>query len=90
MITCHCCGGPAPRASHTPERDAGFGTCERCAREIAQDNEDEWRNLEELVRLALQPKNRETFDAMEVAVRRGVIVELIERGLIRWLEVKRT
>jgi len=38
----------------------------------------------------LQPKNRETFDAMEVAVRRGVIVELIERGLIRWLEVKRT
>lgn len=84
MFTCHCCGGPAPADKQDPQRDKGFGTCSQCRTWLNSRGEDEWRKLEGKVRAGLKPNNQERWDGLELEVRRGFILQMIDEGVISW------
>ena len=48
------------------------------------ENEKEWQKAEALVRESLSEKNREQWDTMELEVKRGMILEMIEEGILFW------
>lgn len=48
------------------------------------ENEKEWKKAEALVRESLSEKNREKWDSMELEVKRGIIVQFIEEGILTW------
>ena len=48
------------------------------------ENEKEWKKAEALVRESLSEKNREQWDTMELEVKRGMILEMIEEVILFW------
>lgn len=52
--------------------------CSQCEIE----NEQEWKRIESMFRDKLNDKNKTTFDALEIDVRRAIILEAIEEKVI--------
>lgn len=91
VFKCSCCGSLfRAEASEQAKfgKDHGYGMCHRCAGEQALANELEWMALEQKVAKALNPTNSRTFLNFELEVRRGIILSMIDEGLITF-EVRR-
>lgn len=67
------------------DQDEGYGICQECADEIEEKNEKEWQRLEEQVAASLSPANREKFLAYELALRRGLILQMIDDGVLKFV-----
>ena len=52
--------------------------CKHCEIE----NEQEWKRIENMFRDRLSDRNKITFDALEVEVRRGIIVQAMDEKVI--------
>ena len=83
ILTCGCCG-----TGFTGQRDwnhdRGFGTCPECEAWMAANNETMWRTLTADVARALNPKNRRIFLRQSTDVQRGILLTMMERGVIKW------
>lgn len=84
---CDCCGASfqdylSNQAHH--DKDDGCGLCVECDKMIAEKNEEEWIKIEDKVVNSLNPVNRAKFLAYELGVRRGLILEMMDAGLIKW------
>lgn len=55
---------------------------ERC-KQCEIENEDEWKRIERMFREKINDKNKATFDALEVEVRRGIIVQAMDEKVIK-------
>lgn len=78
------CGGARFRGEQGTEHDEGYGDCPECAVWIAERNEAEWQRLEDKVAAALNETNRAKFRAYELGVRRGILISMMERGIIEF------
>jgi len=67
--------------------DNGYGICPKDKKVQDEQNEAEWVKAENLLAGALNPENAKKFRAMELGVRRGLILQAIEDGMITW-EIK--
>ena len=84
-MICSCCGGHLNHDQNVSKgiepypHDLGYGLHKECA---------EWQLRVffdariELMRDALSPKNRERFDEMTRAEQEGVVIHMIEQGLL--------
>lgn len=84
MHTCGCCGTGFSTEKQNPDHDTGFGTCQRCQKMDDKRNEQHWLGLEQKVAAALSEKNRTKFWDYNLALRRGLILEMMDDGLITW------
>lgn len=83
-LVCGCCGVRF-RGDQDPEHDRGFGTCAPCRDQQHDHNETEWDRLRDLVARSFRKEtNRARFMAMEPAIQRGVILRMMESGVITW------
>ncbi len=89
--TCNCCG-KVYRGNHPQDsnRDTGFGECPECVTMKTRQNEADWRRLEEKVRVALSPKNAAHFLSLETGVKRGMILQMMDDGIITHHVVRRS
>ena len=72
---CGCCGACCEK---------GKGLCPKCQREENERNEAEWQKAEKMIADGLNPTNREKFLAMELELRRGLVLQAIEDGILYW------
>lgn len=89
---CGCCGmwfRSSDEVQRKFDQDEGFGICPVCASEIEQENESEWARLEHLVGSALNETNRAKFYGYELAVRRGIILQMIDEGVVQFVIKRR-
>ena len=89
---CGCCGDGfrdtlTAQAEH--DQDAGYGICPRCEMWIDERNERDWADIESKVAAALNPQNRAKFLGFDVEVRRGIMWQMMDDGLIQF-EIRRT
>ena len=63
------------------DQDKGYGICPKDKKEESERNEVEWVRLEKLVADSLSPENSKQFQEMEMEVRRGLILTMMEEGL---------
>ncbi len=84
IANCGCCGDGFSTKEQDPEHDEGFGVCPSCVEWMAERNEADWQRLEEKVAAALNETNRERFRAFDLGVRRGIMLKMIEEGIITW------
>ena len=82
-LVCGCCG-TGFRGEQSPEHDTGYGNCPECENWIRLKNEKEWQRIEKLVADSLKPENRQKFLAYEMPVRRGIVLTMIDEGIITW------
>ena len=82
-LVCGCCDDGF-RGIQTPEHDTGYGTCEECVGWLDEENEQQFKCLEDRVTGALNEKNRADFLTMKQQEKRGVILEMIDRGIIKF------
>lgn len=67
------------------DQDEGCGICDGCAREIEEQNEREWKKMEEYVYASLNETNRAKFLAYDQDLRRGIILEMIDHGVLKFV-----
>ncbi len=83
LLTCSCCGAGF-RGPPDPEHDRGFGTCDDCTKWIADRDEAKWVKLTAKVAAALNEKNRAKFLGYELEVQRGILLAMMDDGVIKW------
>ena len=83
ILTCGCCG-TGFSGKRDWSHDLGFGTCPDCAEWMAADNEKRWRKITADVARALNPKNRRIFLRHSTDVQRGILLTMMEKGVIKW------
>lgn len=90
LLACGCCGKNFRTWPEYKDQDCdkGYGTCEPCQTWQSERNEAEWVKLEEKVINAFNEKNRIKFMEYEKEVRRGLILEMIDDGIISYGPVR--
>jgi hypothetical protein len=83
-LLCSCCGSVSWRGKQDPNHDSGYGTCVDCQAWIDERNEQDWNRLRDKVAAALNDKNRAHFLAMEMELQRGIMLKMMDDGLIAW------
>ena len=82
-LNCSCCGMRF-RGKQDSNHDKGFSNCPDCAQEIEIKNESQWDRIRDKVANALSPKHRQKFLVMEVALQRGIMLKMMDEGVIKW------
>ncbi len=82
---CGCCGADflstaVDQAKH--DQDAGYGICERCVDWIAGKDAKRLAKMESTLADALNPENRAKFLAMDDGMRRAMVGEALEAGVM--------
>lgn len=85
-LECGCCGDyfETWKDYIDQDQDTGCGICSECQEEAGVRNEFEWKKQERLVADSLSKGNSEQFMAMDEGVRRGLILKMIEDGVLKW------
>jgi hypothetical protein len=84
---CGCCGRAFFSTDEVQapfDQDSGYGFCAPCALENEQRNEDEWNKLEKLVADSLNETNRAKFLSYDLELRRGLMLQMMDDGVITW------
>jgi hypothetical protein len=89
-LVCDCCG--SEYHDKDPQRwvnvkdfihGTQFGVCEKCEGWIEEKNEKKWQRHEaSFLSFLEKDENKERFLAMEKEVRRGLILQAIEEGIV--------
>ena len=85
---CGCCGCAFQSTDDEQrkfDQDDGYGICPPCAYEIEAQNERQWMELENFVAQNMNEANREKFLSYELPLRRGLIAEMIDAGVIKFV-----
>ncbi len=78
MVTCNC--GKRFPTRPNPIRDLHERLCDECY----TTDENEWKKIEQQFASHLSEKNRIVFIKMEIALRRGIVLEAIDDGVITY------
>lgn len=82
-LICGCCGA-AFRGPRDERHDDGFGECASCTDRADIENERQWKEMTAKVANALNEKNRAKFLGYERTVQRGIILDMMDDGVIKW------
>ena len=82
-LVCGTCGIRF-QGKQGPEHDDGYGDCPKCVKWLHKLNEAEWNELRGKVADALNAENGAKFLAMEPELQRGIMLKMIEDGIIDW------
>ena len=85
-LECGCCGDyfETWKDYIDQDQDTGFGICFECQEDASVRNEEEWQKQEKVVAGALSEPKSKKFMAMDEGVRRGLILKMIEDGVLKW------
>jgi len=86
-LQCGCCGREYEvkgRVRSQFDQDDGYGTCPGCKQDEVTRNEEEWVKIENVMAGALNPENAKKFRALEMEVRRGLILKAMDDGILTW------
>src|SRR5574343_636605 len=84
---CDCCGIVFTSTYDEQKRfdkDAGWGICDECAIEIDAQNEREWQSAIKTLADGLNEINRAKFYSLDVEVQKGLVLQAIEDGVLRF------
>ena len=84
---CSCCGTGFQSTTEEQrqyDRDTGYGLCGRCAAGQRADEEKALQKSIDLVRGALNEKNRAHFDGLTLDEKKVVALAAIDEGIITW------
>lgn len=84
-LSCGCCGTWFLTWSgyKDQDQDKGFGICRECQADIEAKNEAMWVELENKVGNSLRTQERrDRFWGFEVGVRRGLLLKMMDDGVI--------
>ena len=87
-MLCSCCGRGF-MGQQDRDHDKGYSDCPECAAQAEIRNEADWDRLKFMVAQALNPTNRAQFLAMEKGLQRGLMLKMMEDGIIKW-RIKRS
>ena len=85
---CGCCGvlfRSTDEEQRKFDQDEGYGICDGCAREIEEQNEREWKKMEDFVAASLNETNRAKFLAYDQDLRRGIMLQMIDDGVLKFV-----
>jgi len=87
QLICGCCGRyypVKPGIKSEYDQDTGYGTCPECKYIEDDSNEAEWIKMENLFANSLSLDNATKFRALELEVRRGLLLEALDDKIITY------
>ena len=84
---CGCCGAlfrSTDEEQRKFDQDEGWGICDECAIEIDAQNEREWQSAIKTLADGLNEINRAKFYSLDVEVQKGLVLQAIEDGVLRF------